>query len=123
MTRAHRPAKILIVEDDEMLLSALNTKLKKEGFETILAQNGQEALNLISYGPDLILLDILMPVMDGLEFYNRLKTKLQRDIPTIIMTNLAETTYPTDVKEFLNKSTTSLDQIVEKIKLYTGNIA
>ncbi|MBN2556579.1 MAG: response regulator transcription factor [Anaerolineales bacterium] len=61
--------KILIVDDEARLLNVLEAYLQKEGFHVLRASNGQEALNQAAHtSPDLIVLDIMMPVMNGLEF-------------------------------------------------------
>jgi CheY-like chemotaxis protein len=111
-------AKILVVEDEIKLRSALCEKLSKSGFDVLSAKNGQEALDQVIENPDLILLDLLMPVMDGQVFCNKLKTLLKKDIPIIILTNVYETAHPSDIKEVLNKAESSLVEIVAKVKKY-----
>lgn len=65
---------ILIVDDEKIILDLLNSVLKKHGFDTILASNGREALDAIKNRiPDLVLLDIKMPFMDGHTFSKALK--------------------------------------------------
>lgn len=79
---------ILVIEDDLALNDAFSTVLKKEGFTVFSVFNGQEALELLRYDKvDLILLDIIMPVMDGTEFLRRFKAKSQT-IPIIVFSNL-----------------------------------
>ena len=65
-----QPQRLLLVEDDAEVRGALEELLKMEGFETLTASNGAEALRLLLQGSrvDLILLDLMMPVMDGWEF-------------------------------------------------------
>ena len=59
--------KILVVEDDEAISKALQTKLVNEGYEVIVATDGAEGVELaLSEKPDLILLDVILPVMDGI---------------------------------------------------------
>jgi CheY-like chemotaxis protein len=83
-------ARILIVEDDHALNNAYSIILKHEGHEIASAYNGKEALEkLKGFEPDLILLDLLMPVMGGLEFlqkYDLLKT--HADVKVLIFTNM-----------------------------------
>ena len=80
--------KILVTEDDKVLLNLIRDALTAEGFEAIGAQNGQEGLDLaLKMHPDLILADIIMPVMDGME----MTTKLREDewgkkVPIVIIT-------------------------------------
>jgi CheY-like chemotaxis protein len=67
-------AKILIVEDEKLLNEAYELVLKKEGYEVFKAFNGEEALKIVPKSkPDLILLDLRMPKMDGVDFLKELK--------------------------------------------------
>jgi two-component system, cell cycle response regulator len=80
--------KILIVDDESLLTSLLKSRLGCNGFEVETAGDGQEGLDIATrWHPDLILLDILMPVMDGFEACKRLKAHNEtRDIPIVIIT-------------------------------------
>lgn len=110
---------ILIVEDDQLLRQALSKKFQNEGFEVLQAENGKFALNILkNRDVDMITLDLLMPEMDGITFLYNLKNDLKKEIPTIILTNLSNTAYPSTIKEVLVKSNTSIDQVVEKVKKY-----
>ncbi len=72
--------KILVVDDESDILDFISYNLKKEGFQVQTSENGKEALDVINtFGPDLILLDIMMPEMDGVEFCRQLRTKSQFD--------------------------------------------
>ena len=84
---------ILIVDDTPSNLHLLFTCLEEVGFKVLVAQNGESALEKATYGqPDLILLDILMPGMDGFEVCQQLKSQTStQDIPVIFMTALSET--------------------------------
>jgi len=76
--------KILIVEDEEGLRLLYEEELKAEGYEVLTAQNGREAIQQLEGGkPDLIILDIVMPVMDGMEALGRIVGK-DRKIPIIL---------------------------------------
>jgi diguanylate cyclase (GGDEF)-like protein len=67
-------SKILLVEDDKTTLTFIKTKLAKEGFKVVPAENGKKAIEIMAkYTPDLIISDIIMPVMDGMEFRNSLR--------------------------------------------------
>ena len=80
--------KILLVDDDEIQILAFENILK-EKFEIITAKSGKKALKIVYGGvkPDLILLDILMPDMDGWEVFNRLKgISLIKDVPIAFLT-------------------------------------
>lgn len=89
----HREAKILIVDDDPVNLSILSHHLSNVGLEVFVAQDGEAALEqTCRQPPDLILLDILMPGLDGFEVCRRLKDQPEtRDIPIIFMTALTNT--------------------------------
>lgn len=78
------PHKILAVDDDPKILKILQHTLTKEGFEVATAASGEEALQKVRQTPyDLVILDIMMPGMDGFETYQKLKE--QRDVPVIIL--------------------------------------
>jgi CheY-like chemotaxis protein len=78
--------KILLVEDDESQRQLYHDELTEVGYEVRLAANGQEALDqLEKYRPDLIILDIVMPVMDGMEALGRIIRKY-RDVPIVLNT-------------------------------------
>jgi two-component system response regulator VicR len=85
------PAKILIVDDETRIVDILNYNLRKEGYETISAFDGETGLSLaIAENPDLVLLDIMMPKMDGYEVCKRLRKVSQ--VPIIMLTAKAEET-------------------------------
>jgi two-component system response regulator (stage 0 sporulation protein F) len=81
--------RILVVEDEESLRLLYEEELKAEGYEVLTAANGREAIQQLETGkPDLILLDIVMPVMDGMEALGRIVSK-ERKIPIILNTSYA----------------------------------
>ena len=84
-------AKILVVDDNPVNLGVLVDHLENHGFEVLVALGGQEALDRVAFvEPDLILLDVMMPDIDGFETCRRLKSEAHsRDIPVIFMTALA----------------------------------
>jgi DNA-binding response OmpR family regulator len=117
--------KILLVEDDKFLRTVLERKIKKEGFDVILAVDGDEALaKVISDKPDLILLDLILPKKNGFLILENLKKDPELGkIPVIIVSNLGQ---EEDIKkglsfgavEYLIKAKVSLDDVVKKIKEY-----
>ncbi len=79
--------KILVVEDEEGLRLFYEEELKAEGYDVLSAKNGREAIRQLEEGkPDLIILDIVMPVMDGMETLGRIVGK-ERKIPIILNTS------------------------------------
>jgi CheY-like chemotaxis protein len=82
-------ARVLIVEDDRDLNMAYQTILKKAGHTVDSALNGQEALEAAeSFKPDLILLDLLMPIMGGLEFLQHYNLDERPNVKVLIFTNM-----------------------------------
>ena len=79
--------KVLLVDDEVDILEFLKYNLEQEGFEVLVSSNGKDALAKISQDPDLIVLDIMMPEMDGFELYKKIKSeKDYQDIPIIFLT-------------------------------------
>jgi len=76
--------RIMVVDDDPTIIKIIDHAMKKEGIEVISANSGQEALDLVSRDrPDLVLLDVMMPGMDGFETFQRLKAIM--DVPVIML--------------------------------------
>ncbi len=119
--------KILIVEDEVALLQVLTEKLKKDNFEVLQARNGQEGLQqAFSLHPDLILLDIIMPVMDGMTMLAKLRIdEWGKSVPVSILTNLSNEQRVAEslqqgVYDYLVKSDWTLEDLVQKIKNRLG---
>ncbi len=118
--------KILIVEDEKLLSDALAKSLEENGFDIARAVNGAEALAIAEKeAPSLILLDVIMPKMNGWEFFRELrkKGKWGQEVPVILLTNLKadndeELKNVVELKPryFLIKTDSSLESIVEKVK-------
>lgn len=116
--------KILIVEDDELMSRMYQTKLTFDGYDVLTAFDGESGLAMAGKElPDLILLDVMMPKMDGLQVLEKLKADTKtKNIPVIILTNLGGMKSP-EVKgmelgavDYLIKSDMTPAQVVEKIK-------
>jgi DNA-binding response OmpR family regulator len=92
MNNAQPKAKVLIVDDDAFLSGIYATKLELEGFAVVSARDGDEGLKAAAAErPDLILLDVLMPKLDGFEVLKRLKSAEEtKAIPVIMLTNLGQ---------------------------------
>lgn len=86
--------RILIIDDDPDILEAVSMILESQGFEIIKATNGLEGLQKIkSYKPDLIILDLLMPKMDGFEVFKTLQEPQwdnYKNIPILVLTSVRE---------------------------------
>ncbi len=88
------PAKILLVDDEPDILEILEFNLRKEGFEVATAGNGEEGLQLArEFRPDLIVLDIMMPVMDGVEVCRQLRADPDFDNTVITFLTAREEDY------------------------------
>ena len=121
--------KILVieeVEDDDSLRKAINEKLSLEGFEVIGAKDGEEGLAIaLSHKPDLILLDIMMPKMDGITMMKKLRqgSDWGKKVPIILLTNLdknddkiTQAISENEPSYFIVKSDFTMKELVNKIK-------
>lgn len=114
--------KILVAEDDTYLANAYRVKLTKAGFEVHNAQDGEEAIEMLSsFKPDIILLDLVMPKKDGFAVLTDLKANpTLKDIPVIIASNLGqkediEKGLALGARGFFVKTDLSLNNLIEKI--------
>jgi two-component system alkaline phosphatase synthesis response regulator PhoP len=81
--------KILICEDEEIMLTALEFRLRKQGFEVLIAENGKIALEKIkTEKPDLVVADILMPYVTGLELIEFVRKDMRNALPIIVISAL-----------------------------------
>ena len=119
--------KIMIVEDDSFVMDIYQTKLTQSGFDVILAVNGLEAIKKLEKEknlPDLMLLDIKLPYMDGLEFLKKIKEdKRFKKIPVILLTNLSQKEEINEgmglgAVDYLIKSHFTPSEVLEKINNY-----
>ena len=115
--------KILIVEDEHLLSEAIERKLEKEGFDVIIATDGQEGLvQAFQRHPDLILLDIILPVVDGITVLDRLrKDAWGSKVPVIILTNLSDAEVINEsrekgVSDYLVKTDWDINEVMDKVK-------
>ena len=114
---------VLSVDDDPSTSGALRQKLENEGFIVDCANNGAECLSCIEKRkPDIILLDILMPVMGGMETLKNLKSNdPTKDIPIVVLTNsdsdekISEA-LANDAQDYLLKTDQTLESIVQYVK-------
>jgi CheY-like chemotaxis protein len=119
--------RIMIVEDDSFVMDIYQTKLEQSGFDVLLAVNGVEAIKKLDKKtdlPDLILLDIVMPYMDGLEVLQKIKeNEGLSKIPIILLTNLSQKEeidqgLKMGASDYLIKSHFTPSEVLEKISNY-----
>ncbi|MCH7529718.1 response regulator [Patescibacteria group bacterium] len=120
---SHIKRKILIIEDDKSLCTLLTAALKDEDFDILIAEDGKVGLKTAREQiPDLILLDLEMPGMKGLEVLKELRAyEKTRDIRVIILTNSSDVSSIEEAMEgsvftYLTKSDWELEDIIKKVK-------
>ena len=119
--------KILLIEDEEILINLLEKKLTQEGYKVFLARDGEEGLETMKREmPNLVLLDILMPKMGGLEVMEEMqKDEELKKIPVIIISNSGQ---PVEIdriqklgaKDWLIKTEFDPQEVIEKVKKQIG---
>lgn len=119
--------KVLLIEDEEIILDLLRRKLTQEGYEISVARDGEEGLRVIrEVKPDLILLDIIMPKMGGFEVMEEMgKDKNLKDIPIIVISNSGQ---PVELdkaqklgaKDWLIKTEFDPQEVIDKVVKQIG---
>ena len=121
---AEQTTKILIVDDDTFLLNMYSVKFSKSGYEVQTAQNGVEALKKIkdgAYSPDILLLDVIMPGLDGIELLTEIrKEHLVQDATIIMLTNQSdasdiEKAKAMKVNGYIVKATTVPSEVITQV--------
>ncbi|HPS21503.1 MAG TPA: response regulator [Candidatus Paceibacterota bacterium] len=115
---------VLIIEDEVPILEALVDKLEREGFKTLQAKDGKEGIALAdAHHPDMIILDVLMPVMDGIAFMKQIreeKNSWGKKVPIMVLTNLGgEQKSQLDKYKpafYITKTSLSMNDVANKIK-------
>lgn len=115
--------KILFIEDESALQKTFGDVLKQEGYQMLSALDGEVGLRLVkTEKPDLILLDLILPKINGFEVLEKIKEDQEtKDIPVIVLTHLEEVedvqkAIELGAKDYLVKANYSLKEVVEKIK-------
>ncbi len=123
-----RRKKILLVEDDEGLAQVYVTRLDIEGFEVKRVPNGEDALaSALQFKPDLILLDVMMPKVNGFDVLDILRnTPETTNIKVIMLTALSQEAdrkkaEEMGVDDYLVKSQVVISDVVERVKMHLGN--
>ncbi|HBC70727.1 TPA: response regulator [Candidatus Campbellbacteria bacterium] len=122
------PKKILIVDDDKFLLDMYTYKFKEKGFDVTQAFGSLEAYDKLKEGitPDVMLLDVVMPAMDGFELLAKIKSeKLAPNAKVVMLSNLGQ---PSDVekgrslgaKGYVVKASATPSEVVEKVLIVLG---
>lgn len=113
---------VLIVEDEQSMQRALKNKLEQAGYAAPVANDGEEALAALRRAkPDLVLLDLIMPRMDGISVLRQMKNDEQlREVPVVILTNLSSGDKVAEAMQlgtfdFLVKANYSLDDVLKKV--------
>ena len=119
--------KILVAEDDKLLSDSLTAALKDSGYEPEAAFDGEDAVTKAkTISPDLVLLDVMMPKLDGIGVLWELKANEQTaKIPVIVLTNMADIETISKIMEaggtdYLLKSDQSMETIVAKVREVLG---
>ena len=120
--------KIAIIEDDPVISQMYRMKFEADGFEVQLANNGKRGVAMVeSFTPDLILMDLQMPEMDGTEALTLIRKKdWGKDVPVIILTNLGQEESPKELKSlgihsYIVKAELTPRQVVQRVKEALAN--
>lgn len=115
--------KILIIDDEQLLLDLYHDILVESGFEVILSRSGKEGIDLaVEQKPDVVLLDILMPEMNGFDVARELKSNdATKQIPIYLLTNLPQESSSEKAKElgvagYMMKAMTEPAELAETMK-------
>lgn len=117
--------KILLAEDDLQLIDMYKKKFELEGFDVVLAEDGEKTLNLLrnpEIKPDIILLDVMMPKVNGIEVLKEIRENPEtKDYLVVILTNLgdeatAEEIYKYGATDYIVKAETTPIEVAEKVK-------
>lgn len=119
--------KVLIIEDDPLIIKMYQAKFVFDGFDVLTAEDGMKGLELAKSNiPDFIILDIMMPQLSGIDLLEKLRADSRgKDIPVIVLTNLSEKdeeqkALSFGVKEYLLKANLTPGEIVAKVKSHLG---
>ncbi len=119
---------LMLIEDDPLLINMYQTKFSTEGFQVFTATDGEAGIKLLeAEKPDIILLDIMMPKLDGIEVLRRIKQNPQlKNTPVLMLSNLSEAAKQQEAKtlgakDFIVKANFTPTQVVDKVKKHLSN--
>ena len=119
--------KIAIIEDDSVISQMYRMKFEADGFEVQIANNGKDGVALVrEFAPDMVLLDMQMPVMNGDEALKNIRNEeWGKTVPVMILTNLGEEEAPKDIRSlgiesYIVKADLTPRQVVERVKTTLG---
>ncbi len=119
--------KIAIIEDDSVISQMYRMKFEADGFEVEVANNGKDGIVLVQeFVPDMVLLDMQMPVMNGDEALRQIRKKdWGKTVPVMILTNLGEEEAPKDIRSlgiesYIVKADLTPRQVVDRVKSSLG---
>lgn len=119
------PKTVLLIDDDVSLQMVLELALRQAGFQVTLASDGEEALErLQTMQPDVVISDVMMPLMDGVQFFNTIRERLQYSgIPIIVMTALTRKPWFADLEAegaVIIHKPFDVDQLVSLVDMYVS---
>jgi CheY-like chemotaxis protein len=126
MTVTSPRTRILVVEDDEVTQNLIKRFLERAGFEVSVADNGVDAIEIVrTWGPQLVLLDMMMPRMDGFGFLRALKASPAEGLPVIVTSALADPArqqhaISLGAREYLVKTKFSLSELTDAIRRHVA---
>lgn len=116
--------KIMIIEDDDFLRSLAVTKLQSSSFDVISSSNGQDGLSKLQASvPDLLILDLMLPVMNGFDVLRSIRNDQNlKNLPVIVFSNMGDEKdmkicLDLGITDYMIKSNFTLDELVEKINI------
>lgn len=119
--------KIAIIEDDSVIAQMYRMKFEADGFEVQIADNGRDGVTLVEqFSPDIVLLDVQMPIMNGDEALKLIRNKdWGKTVPVMVLTNLGEEEAPKNIRSlgiesYIVKADLTPRQVVERVKTTLG---
>lgn len=119
--------KVLIIEDDDHISKVYEIKLGKENIDIVIARDGEEGINMVvSEKPDLVLLDLMIPIKDGFIVLEEVKkTPFGKNVPIVVISNLGqqgdiEKAMKLGAADYLIKVNLSIQEVIDKVKKHLG---